>query len=83
MSIDEARRLLLHGAARTAWGAEAALVLMEMLPPTGWADVATHQELGHLEARIGQRIDRRVLVEHLEHVLEAARRSGESIGTGS
>ena len=57
MSIDEARRLLLHDAARTAWGAEAALVLMEMLPPTGWADVATRQELGHLEARLGQRFD--------------------------
>ena len=48
MSIDEARRLLLHDAARTAWGAEAALVLMEMLPPTGWADVATRQDLDHL-----------------------------------
>jgi hypothetical protein len=57
MSIDEARRLLLHDAARTAWGAEAALVLMEMLPPTGWADVATRQELDHLESHIGQRID--------------------------
>ena len=57
MSVDEARRLLLHDAARTAWGAEAALVLMEMLPPTGWADVATRQELGHLEARLGQRFD--------------------------
>jgi hypothetical protein len=45
MSVDEARRLLLHDAARTAWGAEAALVLMEMLPPTGWADVATVQQL--------------------------------------
>lgn len=48
MSIDEARRLLLHDAARTAWGAEAALVLMEMLPPTGWADVATRHDLDHL-----------------------------------
>ncbi len=45
MSVDEARRLLLHDAAREAWGAEAALVLMEMLPPTGWADVATKQDL--------------------------------------
>jgi len=48
MSIDEARRLLLHDAARNAWGAEAALVLMEMLPPTGWADVATRHDLDHL-----------------------------------
>jgi hypothetical protein len=47
MAVDEARRLLLHDAARTAWGAEAALVLMEMLPPTGWGDVATRQLLDH------------------------------------
>jgi hypothetical protein len=58
MSIDEARRLLLHDAARTAWGAEAALVLMEMLPPTSWADVATRQDLEHLEARTDHRFDR-------------------------
>ena len=51
MAVDESRRLLLHDAAREAWGAEAALVLMEMLPPTGWADVATRQ---HVDARIDQ-----------------------------
>jgi hypothetical protein len=59
MSVDEARRLLLHDAARTAWGAEAALVLMEMLPPTGWGDVATRQQLDQkieaLEARFDLR----------------------------
>ena len=71
MSIDEARRLLLHDAARTAWGAEAALVLMEMLPPTGWADVATRQELEHLEARIGQRIDQ--LEARFDHRIDTAR----------
>ena len=57
MSVDEARRLLLHDAARDAWGAEAALVLMEMLPPTGWADVATKQDLANLEARLEPRFD--------------------------
>jgi hypothetical protein len=61
MSVDEARRMLLHDAARAAWGAEAALVLMEMLPPTGWADAATRQQLEHgidsLEARIDHRFD--------------------------
>ncbi len=57
MAVDESRRLLLHDAAREAWGAEAALVLMEMLPPTGWADVATKQDLDALEARLELRFD--------------------------
>ncbi len=71
MSIDEAGRLLRHDASRTAWGAEAALVLMEMLPPTGWADVATRQELEHLEARIGHRFDQ--LEARVDHQVEALR----------
>ncbi len=57
MSVDEARRLLLHDAARDAWGAEAALILMEMLPPTGWADVATKHDLETLETRIELRME--------------------------
>jgi hypothetical protein len=57
MSVDEARRLLLHDAARDAWGAEAALVLMEMLPPTGWADVATKRDLDQLEQRMDSRFE--------------------------
>jgi hypothetical protein len=55
MAVDESRRLLLHDAARHAWGAEAALVLMEMLPPTGWADVATKRDLDALEERVETR----------------------------
>ena len=57
MSVDEARRLLLHDAARTAWGAEAALVLMEMLPPTGWGDVATRRQLEAVEQRFEEKLD--------------------------
>lgn len=56
MSTDEARRLLLHDAARDASGPDAALVLMEMLPPTGWADVATKRDLDALEERLGTRL---------------------------
>jgi hypothetical protein len=60
MSVDEARRLLLHDAAREAWGADAALVLMEMLPPTGWADVAPKHDLEELEARLEARLGSRL-----------------------
>jgi hypothetical protein len=75
MSIDEARRLLLHDAARTAWGAEAALVVMEMLPPTGWADVATRRDLDQLEARLEARSDHRFdqLEAELDHQIGALR----------
>jgi hypothetical protein len=45
----------LHDAARDAWGAESALVLMEMLPQTGWADVATKRDLDALEASMDAR----------------------------
>ncbi|MBM3675550.1 MAG: hypothetical protein FJW88_11520 [Actinobacteria bacterium] len=55
MSVDEARRLLLHDTAREHWNAEAALVLMEMLPPSGWGDVATRQQLDALDERIALR----------------------------
>jgi hypothetical protein len=30
---------------------------MEMLPPVGWADVATKRDLDHLDARIDARFD--------------------------
>jgi hypothetical protein len=49
--------LLLHDAARTAIGAEAAVVLMEMLPPTGWGDVATRQQLDAVAARFDEKLD--------------------------
>jgi hypothetical protein len=60
MSVDESRRILLHDAARTAWGAEAALVLMEMLPPTGWGDVATRQQLDQKVEALEDRFDLRL-----------------------
>jgi len=68
MSVDEGRRLLLHDAARQGWGADAALVLMEMLPPTGWGDVATRQQLEAVEERLDLRID--TLEERFESKLD-------------
>ncbi len=45
MSIDERNRIALHEAARDSWGPEIAGTLMEMLPPGGWAEVATKSDL--------------------------------------
>ena len=51
MSVDEGRRHELHERARRALGVDAGDTLMELLPPVGWADVATNREL---ELQLGQ-----------------------------
>jgi len=45
MPVDERRRLQLADAAKRALGDEPGITLMELLPPVGWADVATKQDL--------------------------------------
>jgi hypothetical protein len=62
---------MLHDALRTAVGADAALAMMEMLPPTGWGDVATRQQLEAVEARLDGRIDQ--LEAKLDHHVEMLR----------
>lgn len=57
MTIDERRRLALHEAARGTWGAEVAATFLEMLPPAGWGDVATRQQLVALEDRLLARME--------------------------
>lgn len=52
MTIDERHRLALHEAARAAFGEAPALTLMELLPPVGWADVATVRDLNALRADV-------------------------------
>ncbi len=75
MSVDEARRLLLHDAARASLGADAALTLMEMLPPSGWGDVATRQQLDAVESRLDTKIE--AAEERLELRLTAAFERGQ------
>ena len=58
MSVDERRRLQLADAAKRALGDDAGVTLMEMLPPVGWADVATKQDLLALESRLEARFER-------------------------
>jgi hypothetical protein len=63
MAVDERSRLQLADAAKRAFGDDAGITLMELLPAVGWADVATKQDLvllkqdligleQHFEARI-------------------------------
>jgi len=51
MAVDERHRHALHEAAREVLGEDAAVTLMEMLPPVGWADVATKRDLDQLADR--------------------------------
>ena len=52
MAVSERQRHALHEWTRTAASEEVAETLMELLPPVGWADVATKRDLGQLEARL-------------------------------
>jgi len=59
MTIDERARHELFLGCETALGPERAETLMALLPPVGWADVATKQDLVHLEERLTTRFDAR------------------------
>ena len=52
MAIDERARHQLYLRLEEHLGAEAATTLMEHLPPTGWADVATKRDLDQLADRL-------------------------------
>ena len=57
MAVDERSRLQLADAAKRAFGDDAGITLMELLPPVGWADVATRQDLELLETRLDAHFD--------------------------
>lgn len=52
MTVDERRRHELHERLDQVLDAGHADTLMALLPPVGWADVATNQDLDALEARM-------------------------------
>jgi hypothetical protein len=58
MAVDERSRLQLAEAAKRAFGDDAGITLMELLPPVGWADVATKHDLALLETRLEARFER-------------------------
>jgi hypothetical protein len=51
MTVDERSRLQLAEALKRALGDEEGITLMELLPPVGWADVATKQDLRLIDLR--------------------------------
>ncbi|MDQ1491749.1 MAG: hypothetical protein QOJ23_4263 [Actinomycetota bacterium] len=57
MAIDERARHQLFLRLEEHLGPEAATTLMEHLPPTGWADVATKRDLDQLRAATKSDID--------------------------
>jgi hypothetical protein len=72
MSIDERKRHALYQRLDELLDGEHADTLMELLPPAGWADVATKQDIGHLGAEIRgleQRMELRF--EGVDHKLES------------
>lgn len=66
MALDERARRELFLRLEQALGPESAETLMELLPPVGWADVATKRDLDALDQRMGLRF------EALEHKLLGA-----------
>ena len=57
MAIDERARHQLYLRLEEHLGAEAATTLMEHLPPTGWAEVATKRDLDQLRAATKTDVD--------------------------
>jgi len=54
VAITEASRFQLHQRLKETLGENEALTLMEHLPPVGWADVATKQDLDQLRLHIAK-----------------------------
>ncbi len=57
MVLDERSRHELRLKLEQVLGPEQAATLMEMLPPVGWADVATKRDLDQLEQRMDLRFE--------------------------
>lgn len=58
MTVTEAQRHHLYELVKSQYDDEAAETLMNLLPPVGWADVATKQDLARVEQRLESRIDK-------------------------
>ena len=57
MTIDERKRHDLYQRFEDVLGQEHADTLMELLPPVGWADVATKSDLAALETKVDSKFE--------------------------
>ena len=57
MAVSEHLRHQIHDALEEAHGPQVAAAVMELLPPVGWADIATKHDLYALEERLELRIE--------------------------
>ncbi len=65
MSVTEAKRHHLYRRLEEVLGAEEATTMMELVPPVGWADVATKQDLVGLEHSLRADMHRELRVQLL------------------
>jgi hypothetical protein len=72
VSVDERSRLQLAEAAKRLLGTDEGITLMELLPPVGWADVATKHDLRQMDRRFDE-LDARLDVRFtsLEETMDA------------
>jgi len=71
VAITEEVRHRVYEAIRASHGDEVANGLMEMLPPVGWADVATKHDLDVLRVMLEERMDLRFQLIEKTVALEA------------
>lgn len=57
MALTEPARHRLHRRLEEILGSDEANTLMHHLPPSNWADLATTDDLAHLETTLGTRVD--------------------------
>ena len=60
MVLSDQQRHGLHGRLEEVLGREHAAALMTQIPPTGWADMATKQDLVLLGERLDAKIDAKI-----------------------
>ena len=57
MSVTEEKRHHLYQRLEQVLGVEEATTMMELVPPVGWADVATKHDLGEVERRVSMKLE--------------------------